>query len=165
MAGAAFNDVKSLRLTQGASTITQQLARLSLLTPDKTLTRKLQEIILAALIEEQYGKDQILELYLNKVYFGSGLHGAEAAALGYFGKHASDLTVAESALLAGLVKAPSSYAPTANLDLAHQRSTLTPVEGFAHAGAGVLVSVPAVHLAAQYAERGDVSGEQLHDRF
>src|SRR5262245_6211114 len=124
MFGAAFANLREQRAAQGASTITQQLARLSFLTPDKTITRKLQEIILAALIEEEYSKEQILELYLNKVYFGSGLHGAEAAALGYFGKHASDLTVPESALLAGLVKAPSSYAPTTNLERALKRRTV-----------------------------------------
>ena len=124
VAGAAFANLREQRAAQGASTITQQLARLSFLSPDKTVTRKVQEIILAALIEEEYGKDQILELYLNKVYFGSGLHGAEAAALGYFGKHAAELTVAESAMLAGLVKAPSNYAPTANLERALKRRTV-----------------------------------------
>jgi penicillin-binding protein 1A len=106
---------------QGGSTITQQLARMSFLTPEKTYTRKAQEILLAALIESEYSKEQILELYLNRAYFGAGLYGAEAASLGYFGKHASELTVAEAALLAGLVKAPSNYAPTGNLERAVQR--------------------------------------------
>lgn len=124
VAGAALVNLKEQRVAQGASTITQQLARISFLTLDKTFTRKLQEVVLAALIENEYSKDQILELYLNKVYFGSGLYGAEAAALGYFGKHASDLTVAESAMLAGLVKAPSSYAPTVNLERAIKRRTV-----------------------------------------
>jgi 1A family penicillin-binding protein len=121
MAGAALVNLREQRAAQGASTITQQLARLSFLTPDKTFTRKLQEIVLAAVIETEYSKDLILELYLNKVYFGAGLYGAEAASLGYFGKHAADLTVAEAALLAGLVKAPSSYAPTVNLERALKR--------------------------------------------
>ncbi len=124
IAGAALVNLKEQRSAQGASTITQQLARLSFLTLDKTYTRKLQEVVLAALIESEYSKDQILELYLNKVYFGAGLHGAEAAALGYFGKHASELTVAEAAMLAGLVKAPSSYAPTVNMERALKRRTL-----------------------------------------
>jgi penicillin-binding protein 1A len=110
--GAALANLREGRRAEGASTITQQLARLSFLTFEKTYTRKLQEVILAALLEVEYSKDQILELYLNKVYFGGGLYGAEAAAMGYFGKRASDLTVAEAALLAGLVKAPSNYAPT-----------------------------------------------------
>jgi penicillin-binding protein 1A len=110
--GAALANVREGRRAEGASTITQQLARLSFLNVEKTYTRKLQEVILAALLEGEYSKDQILELYLNKVYFGSGLYGAEAAARGYFAKSASDLSVAEAALLAGLVKAPSNYAPT-----------------------------------------------------
>jgi 1A family penicillin-binding protein len=110
--GAALANFREGRRAEGASTITQQLARLSFLNFEKTYTRKLQEVMLAALLEGEYSKDQLLELYLNKVYFGSGLYGAEAAARGYFGKSASDLTVAEAALLAGLVKAPSNYAPT-----------------------------------------------------
>jgi penicillin-binding protein 1A len=110
--GAALANLREGRRAEGASTITQQLARLSFLNFEKTYTRKLQEVILAALLEAEYSKEQILELYLNKVYFGSGLYGAEAAAMGYFGKPASELNVAEAALLAGLVKAPSNYAPT-----------------------------------------------------
>src|SRR5205823_6214381 len=82
------------------------------LTTDKTFHRKLQELILADRIEHSYSKPRILELYLNKVYFGDGLYGVEAASRGYFGKHASELSVSEAALLAGLVKSPSSYAPT-----------------------------------------------------
>jgi 1A family penicillin-binding protein len=119
--GAALANFRLGSRAQGGSTITQQLARMSFLSPDKTYTRKVQEVLLAALIEGEYSKDQILELYLNKVYFGGGLYGAEAASLGYFGKHASELNLAEAALLAGLVKAPSSYAPTSNIDRAVQR--------------------------------------------
>jgi membrane carboxypeptidase/penicillin-binding protein len=118
---AALANVRSRRVAQGASTITQQLARQSFLTPDKTMRRKLQELILAARIERRYPKQRILELYLNKVYFGDGLYGAEAAARGFFGKHASELTVAEAATLAGLVKSPSSYAPTVSMDRAVAR--------------------------------------------
>ena len=124
IAGAAVANVRDGRRGQGASTITQQLARLSFLTTDKTYTRKLQEALLAALIETEYSKDQILELYLNKVYFGSGFYGAEAAALGYFGKHAADLNVPEAAMIAGLVKAPSNYAPTVDLERAIKRRTV-----------------------------------------
>lgn len=122
--GAAVANVRQGRAAQGGSTITQQLARMSYLSPEKTYSRKAQEVLLAALIEDKYSKDQILELYLNKVYFGAGLYGAEAASLGYFGKHASELTLPEAALLAGLVKAPSNYAPTANLERAVQRRNL-----------------------------------------
>ena len=123
MSAAAAN-LRRGRRAQGGSTITQQLARLSFLTPDKTFRRKIQEVILAGRIEGQYSKEQILELYLNKAYFGDGLYGVEASARGYFGKHASDLTVAESALLAGLVKSPSSYAPTVSLERAVARRNL-----------------------------------------
>ncbi len=119
--GALINDLVKYRAEQGASTITQQLARLSFLTPEKTIRRKLQELVLAGRLERTFTKAQILELYLNKVYFGDGLYGAEAASLGYFGKHASDLNVAEAALLAGLVKSPSTYAPTVNVHRALAR--------------------------------------------
>jgi penicillin-binding protein 1A len=119
--GAALNNVLEGRLAQGGSTITQQLARQSFLTPDKTIRRKLTEVFVAARLERQYSKDEILSMYLNKVYFGDGLYGVEAASLGYFGKHASEVSVAEAALLAGLVKAPSSYAPTVSVERAKAR--------------------------------------------
>ncbi|HEY7446823.1 MAG TPA: PBP1A family penicillin-binding protein [Vicinamibacterales bacterium] len=119
--GAAWKNLLHFRAAQGGSTITQQLARQSFLTRDKTLRRKLKEAVLAARIEDQYSKHEILELYLNKVYFGEGLYGAEAASQGYFGKPAVDLDVSEAALLAGLVKSPSAYAPTVNLERAKAR--------------------------------------------
>jgi len=118
---AALADIARRRAAQGASTLTQQLARASFLTPRRTLRRKLQEIVLASLIERQYSKHDILELYVNRVYFGNGLWGIEAASLGYFGKHASDLTLPEAALLAGLVKSPSTLAPTTDLEKATRR--------------------------------------------
>ena len=124
IAAAAVNNVVNVSRGQGASTITQQLARTSFLTPDKTYRRKLQEVILAARIERTFSKDRILELYLNKVYFGDGLYGVEAAARGYFAKHAADLTLAESATIAGLVKSPSSYAPTVSRERATARRNL-----------------------------------------
>jgi 1A family penicillin-binding protein len=118
---AALANIRHRRAVQGASTLTQQLARQSFLTPDKTLRRKLQELILAARIESMYTKPQILELYLNKVYFGDGLYGIEAASRGYLDKHASELNIADAALLAGLVKSPSSYAPTVSMERAVAR--------------------------------------------
>src|SRR5215212_8657405 len=121
IASAAMTNVRHGRKAQGGSTITQQLARQSFLTPNKSYRRKVQELILAARIERIYSKSQILELYLNKVYFGDGLYGAEAASRGFFGKHASELLVPEAALLAGLVKSPSSYAPTVSLERATAR--------------------------------------------
>jgi 1A family penicillin-binding protein len=121
IAAAAFANLRHRRVAQGASTITQQLARQSFLTPDKTIRRKVQELILATRIERRYSKNRILELYLNKVYFGDGLYGVEAAARGFFGKHASEVSLPEAAALAGLVKSPSSYAPTVNLERARTR--------------------------------------------
>ncbi len=121
IASAALANLRHGRAAQGGSTITQQLARQSFLTPDKTLRRKLQELLLASRIERSYSKQQILELYLNKVYFGDGLYGIEAASQGFFGKHAADLSVEEAALLAGLVKSPSSYAPTVSRERATAR--------------------------------------------
>jgi 1A family penicillin-binding protein len=122
--GAAVNNLREGRKAQGGSTITQQLARQSFLTRDKTLQRKLKEVLVAARLEGEFTKDEILRLYLNKVYFGDGLYGVEAASLGFFGKHASDLDVAEAALLAGLVKSPSAYAPTISRDRAVARRNI-----------------------------------------
>jgi penicillin-binding protein 1A len=121
VAGAVLRNLEAGRRAEGGSTITQQLARLSFLTRDKTYRRKLKEIILASYIEGEYQKNDILEMYLNKVYFGDGLYGVEAAARGYLAKSASDLTVDEAALLAGLIQSPSAYAPTGNLDRALAR--------------------------------------------
>jgi 1A family penicillin-binding protein len=121
IASAALANVRHNRRAQGASTITQQLARQSFLTPNKSYRRKLQELILAVRLERLYTKPQILELYFNKIYFGDGLYGVEAASRGYFGKHASEVSVAEAALLAGLVKSPSSYAPTVSMTRAIAR--------------------------------------------
>src|SRR5262249_54482527 len=118
---AALANIRHRRRVQGGSTITQQLARQSFLTTDKTYHRKLQELVLAAKIERLYTKDEILELYLNKLSFGDGLYGAEAAPRGYSGKPATDLPVAEAAPLAGLVKSPSSCAPTVSMERAVQR--------------------------------------------
>jgi penicillin-binding protein 1A len=124
VAAALMANVRSGRRAQGGSTITQQLARQSFLSRDKTLRRKLKEVLLAADIEHSYSKDEILRLYLNKVYFGDGLYGVEAASLGYFGTHASELSVDQAALLAGLIQSPSAYAPTANLARAIARRNI-----------------------------------------
>jgi 1A family penicillin-binding protein len=122
--GAIWADIREGRKAQGGSTLTQQLARQSFLTREKKLWRKLREIALATRIERMYSKDEILELYLNKIYFGDGLYGAEAAARGYFGKSAADLNLSEAALLAGLVNAPSVNAPTVSMSRAAARRTL-----------------------------------------
>jgi len=122
--GAIVRNIRAGRKAEGGSTVTQQLARNSFLSTDKTYRRKLKEIVLAAQIENTYTKDEILSLYLNKVYFGDGLYGIEAAARGYFGKSAKDLSIAESALLIGLIKSPSTWAPTINLERAIARSNV-----------------------------------------
>jgi penicillin-binding protein 1A len=109
---------------RGGSTITQQLARNLFLTPNQTYRRKAQELILAVWLEAKFSKKQILELYLNRVYFGAGAYGIEAASQRYFGKPASQLTLGESALLAGLMKGPSRYSPVAATDRAARRATI-----------------------------------------
>jgi 1A family penicillin-binding protein len=134
VAAAAVRNLQERRRAEGGSTITQQLARLTFLSRGKSYRRKLKEVILAAHIEREYPKDEILELYLNKVYFGDGLYGAEAASRGYFDKHASELTIDEAALLAGLIQSPSSYAPTVNLDRAIARRNVV-LQTMASAGA------------------------------
>src|SRR3989344_4736721 len=103
-------DLRSCSL-QGGSTITQQLVKTSLLTPQKTLKRKLRELVLAVAVEALYSKDQILEMYLNRVSFGGSAYGIEEAAQTYFGKPASDLSLPESTLLAGLPASPTTYSP------------------------------------------------------
>jgi len=109
------------RASQGASTITQQLARVLFLSNEKTLTRKIKEIQIAARIEKTISKDKILEMYLNNVYLGSGAYGVGAAASTYFNKNLSQLTLAECALIAGLPQAPSVYSPYRNIDKAEKR--------------------------------------------
>ena len=109
--GAALNDLKAGSYVEGASTITQQLIKLTHLTSEKTLGRKVDEAILSYRLEQALTKEEILSCYLNRVYFGGGYYGIEAAAEGYFGVHAKDLTLAQSALLAGVLKSPATYAP------------------------------------------------------
>jgi penicillin-binding protein 1A len=121
IARAAIADVTHKQIEQGASTITQQLARNLFLTSDQTMTRKIQEALLAIEIERYYTKDEILERYLNLVYFGAGAYGVQAASHAYFGRDVSALSLGESAMLAGLVAAPSLYNPYADLNLARDR--------------------------------------------
>ncbi len=109
--GALWEDIKAGSYVQGASTITQQLVKLSHLSADKTISRKLEEAVLAYQMEKQFNKDEILEMYLNYVYFGAGCYGIEAASLNYFGVSASELTIAQAAALAGVLKSPTNYAP------------------------------------------------------
>ncbi len=112
------------RWTQGGSTITQQLARNIYLNSNKEFGRKIREVILALAMETKFSKDQILELYLNKVYFGGGAYGVDAASRKFFDHGAEDLSLAEAAIIAGLVKAPSHYSPTADAQAAIDRATV-----------------------------------------
>lgn len=111
-------------ISQGGSTLTQQLAKNLFLTQERTLTRKLEEAVLAVWLEHKFTKAEILELYLNRVYFGSGAYGVEGAAQRYFGKSARQVTLHEAAMLAGLVKSPSRLAPSHNYDGAERRAQL-----------------------------------------
>jgi len=111
---AMLANVRAGGVVQGGSTITQQLAKNLFLSPERSLKRKVQEAMLALRLEHVYGKDQILTAYLNEVYFGSGAYGVDAAAQTYFGKSVRDIGLAESAVLAGLLKAPANYGPTEN---------------------------------------------------
>ena len=111
IARAAVQNVRRGNITQGGSTITQQLAKNRFLTADRTFSRKIREAIMALKIERYYSKEQILEQYLNSIYFGEGAWGIQNAAKIYFGKDVAELTLAESALLAGLPQAPSRYSP------------------------------------------------------
>jgi len=118
---AMIVDIRSGRMAQGGSTITQQLAKQLFLTPEKSVIRKIKEALLAIQIEKQYTKREILELYCNQIYLGSGAYGIQAASNIYFGKSVSDLSLAESALLAGLPKAPNRYSPLKSVERSRQR--------------------------------------------
>ena len=122
IARAAVANILHRGVSQGGSTLTQQLAKNLFLTQERTFQRKLQEVELAFWLERKHSKAEILELYLNRVYFGSGAYGVEAAAQRYFGKSARNVTLAEAAMLAGLVKSPSRLAPNRNPEGAEQRA-------------------------------------------
>ncbi len=118
---AAFKDILAGGIKEGASTITQQLAKVVFLSPERTIGRKLKEAVLAFRLEKNLTKEEILELYLNRVYFGHRAYGIEMASKRYFGKSVSDINLAEAALLIGLIKAPNNYSPYNNLDKAKER--------------------------------------------
>ena len=118
---AIWIDIKTKSLKEGGSTITQQLAKNLYFPQDNTLERKIAEIFMASKIEKEYSKDEILELYFNCIYYGSGYYCIYDAAMGYFGKAPSQMNAYESTLLAGVPNAPSAYSPKVSLDLAHNR--------------------------------------------
>ena len=121
LARSTVQNVLAGHVVQGASTLTQQLARILFLSNERTFDRKIKELVVAARIEKSVSKDKILEMYVNNVYLGSGAYGIEAAAQTYFGKHIGQLKLSELALIAGLPQAPSVYSPFNNMDLAVQR--------------------------------------------
>lgn len=158
---AILANIRAGRVVQGGSTLTQQLAKNLFLTPERTMRRKVQEMMLAFWLESQFTKDEILELYLNRVYFGGGAWGVEAAATRYFNKPASQLTLGEAALLAGLLKAPSRYSPVADdrraaaratvvLDLMTQTGRITENERITAASVPIRVFSGASSPGAQY---------------
>lgn len=121
---AAVTNLRAGHLVQGGSTLTQQVAKNVFLTHARTLRRKVQEVLLALWLEHRFTKNQLLTIYLNRVYLGAGTYGVEAASMRYFGKSVRRIGVAEAAMLAGLPKAPSRYAPTRNLDAARDRAAI-----------------------------------------
>lgn len=149
---AVIANLRGQRLSQGASTITQQVARLFFLDPAKSWERKAKEAILALVIERRLTKDQILELYLNRIYLGNRSYGIEAASRNYFRKGAADLSVGEAALLAGLPKSPSSYAPNKNPKRASERQAFVlrrlEEDGFLAVGDAAAWAKRVVHVSA-----------------
>ena len=152
---AIFTNLASGRLVQGGSTLTQQLAKNLFLSPARTLERKLQEAVLAVWLETQYSKDEILQLYLNRVYYGAGATGIEKAAQTYYRKSASELSLTEAATLAGILPAPSNYNPLKNPEAAARRARLVlqsmEEEGFiSPAEAQLAINAPAEVRASDY---------------
>jgi penicillin-binding protein 1A len=133
LARAAFQNMLNGHVVQGGSTLTQQLAKNLFLSPSRTFDRKMQEAALAVYLESRYSKNDILTLYLNRVYFGAGVYGLEAAAQKFFGKHASELSLTEAAMVAGSVKAPARYNPLSDSDAGLQRAQLV-LKAMADAG-------------------------------
>ncbi len=150
---SAVVNFKAGRSVQGASTVTQQLARNVFLTSTKTFGRKAREIVLALALERKFTKEALLELYLNRVYFGGGAYGIDAASRKFFGHSATTLSLEEAAIIAGLVKAPSRYAPSADADAARRRADTvisTMVDsGAITAGEAAVADINIVHFAPQ----------------
>lgn len=144
---AAVHDLRTRSLDQGGSTITQQVAKNLFFTQEKQFTRKIAEVFMAFRLEDVYSKDEILELYVNTIYFGAGYYGIHDASAGYFGKEPAQLTPYEATLLAGIPNAPSVYSLTANPDLAAQRQQYVVGQmvkyGYLSASEAAAISAPA----------------------
>jgi penicillin-binding protein 1A len=158
IARAIFRNLIGHHFAQGGSTLTQQLAKNLFLTQERTLSRKIQEAILALWLEHKYSKDQILELYLNRVYFGSGAYGIEAAASKYFGKGARSVTLAEAVVLAGLMKSPSKLAPNRYPQAARERAAQV-IAAMSEAGfiSEALAKLALAHPAQAVKQKGAAS--------
>lgn len=169
---AIYTNYRNGRLVQGGSTLTQQLAKNLFLSPDRTVKRKLQEVVLAVWLESKFTKDEILQLYLNRVYYGSGATGIEKAAQTYYKKAATDLTLMEAATLAGVLKAPTNYNPIKHPEAAAERARLV-VQSMVEVGfiseteARDAIGNPATVKATDYVPStqyiADWIGEQLPD--
>ncbi|HIP39328.1 MAG TPA: PBP1A family penicillin-binding protein [Desulfocapsa sulfexigens] len=159
---AAVNNLRSGRRGQGGSTITQQVARSLLLTPEKTYLRKFKEAILAWRIDTLLSKDDIIHIYLNQIYLGSGAYGVEAASQVYFGKRAKNLSLGEAAILAGLPQAPSRYSPHKNLKAARNRQRYVlnrmAADGYISAGAARRAYSRSLSLAGSSSAKKGVNG-------
>ncbi len=142
-------------MVEGGSTITQQLAKNLFLSPRRTYVRKLEEVVYAVWLEQRFSKDEILELYLNRVYFGGGTYGVEAASRRYFGKSSRFVTLSQAALLAGLLKAPSRYSPRRSVKLASARVDEV-LENMVQAG---YLSPEQAHMASQQPLRLSAKGD------
>ena len=157
---AAWVNLQAGRVVQGGSTLTQQLAKNLFLKPERTLSRKVQEALLALYLEMSFSKEDIMALYLNKVYFGAGAYGIDAAARRYFNKSATDLTLVESAILAGLLKAPTRYSPMNGSELAQGRAVLV-LQAMVETGAISEASRDeALHTRPKFATGVAVQGNQ-----
>jgi penicillin-binding protein 1A len=164
---AVVTNLRAGRVVQGGSTITQQLAKNIILNSERTLSRKLEELVLALWLETRLSKPDILELYLNRVYFGAGVYGVEAASRRFFEKSARELTLGEAAVLAGLVKAPSRYSPAWNPGLARERGQMVLAKmveaGFVPAAEGQPSVISEVRFADWQVMRGDTGVEYAVD--
>ncbi|MBL8808511.1 MAG: PBP1A family penicillin-binding protein [Rhodospirillales bacterium] len=159
LARATLANLRAGRVVQGGSTITQQLAKNVFLSSDRSFKRKIQEMLLAFRLEHAFSKDEILTIYLNRVYLGAGTYGVEAAARRYFGKSARDVNAHEAAVIAGLLKAPSRYAPTASVERAKARAGEV-LDNMVEAGfmtaaqRGAAARLPLAAAGATVAQRG-----------
>jgi penicillin-binding protein 1A len=162
LARAAVTDLRAGHVVQGGSTITQQLAKNLFLTPDRTWRRKIQEMLLAVWLEHKFTKEQILEIYLNRVYLGAGTYGVDAAAHRYFDKAPRDLSLYESAVIAGLLKAPTRFSPAQNRARAAARADQVLAN---MADAGFITEAQAKAAEAQSSQLAEVTSSRSGSRY